>query len=143
MAPAPKFSPREQEEIILNAAIKCVEQTSLLDFTMSAIAKEAELSMGSIYKLVQCKEDIIFALAHRVYSHYSNIFEQVLALDLTTPEKIMAITLLNPKKIEPYSFSSHLESFAANELVINKASPLWTERMLAANERCEQVFLTA
>jgi len=140
MAPAPKFSPKEQEEIILDAAIKCIEESSLLDFTMSSVAKEAGLSMGSIYKLVQCKEDIIFALAHRVYCHSSIIFRQVLALDLTTPERIMAIMLLNPQKTELYSFSSHLESFAANELVINKASPMWTERMLASNEDCEQVF---
>lgn len=142
MAPAAKFSPKEQEEIILNAAIECIESTSLLDFTMSSVAKTAGLSMGSIYKHVQCKEDIIFALAHRVYSNLCNIFKQVLALELTTPEKIMAITLLNPKKTELYSFSSHLESFAANELVINKASQMWTERMLSSSGECEQVFYT-
>jgi hypothetical protein len=28
MAPAPRFSPKEQEEVILNAAIKCIEETS-------------------------------------------------------------------------------------------------------------------
>jgi hypothetical protein len=71
-----------------------------------------------------------------------NIFKQVLALELTTPEKIMAITLLNPQRVELYNFSSHLESFAANELVINKASQLWTERMLGSNEECEQIFYT-
>ena len=66
MAPAPKYSPQEQEEIILNAAAECISQTSVLDFTMSAVSKAAKLSMGSIYKHVQCKEDIIFAKGKKI-----------------------------------------------------------------------------
>lgn len=142
MVSVSKNSPKEQEVVILNAAIECIENSSLLDFTMSSIAKTAGLSMGSIYKHVQCKEDIIFALANRLYCHLCIVFKQVLVLDLTTPEKIIAITLLSPQKTELYSFSSHLESFAANELVIKKASQMWTERMLVASNECEQVFYT-
>ena len=36
MAPTPKHSPDEQEQIILNAAVTCIEQSSILDFTMVA-----------------------------------------------------------------------------------------------------------
>lgn len=140
MAPAPKYSPKEQEEIILNAAAECIEQSSLLDFTMSAISKAACLSMGSIYKHVQCKEDIIFALAMRMFKQQSNIFHQIMAMPLTTPEKIIAIALIDPVKTQVYSFDRHLEFHAANELVISKASAAWTERMLAANAECEQLF---
>ena len=140
MAPAPKYSPQEQEEIILNAAAECIEESSLLDFTMSSISKAACLSMGSIYKHVQCKEDIIFALATRVFRYHSQIFSQIMEMPLTTPEKIAAIALLNPEKIQVYPFDSHLESFAANELVITRASSLWTDRMIKANENCEQLF---
>ncbi|SFD50059.1 TetR/AcrR family transcriptional regulator [Pseudoalteromonas denitrificans] len=140
MAPAPKYSPQEQEEIILNAAAECISQTSVLDFTMSAVSKAAKLSMGSIYKHVQCKEDIIFALATRVFHFQSTIFKKILALPLTTPEKITAIALLNPSKTQVYSFDSHLESFAGNDLVISRASSLWTDRMIKANEDCDQVF---
>jgi len=140
MAPAPKYSPQEQEEIILNAAAECICETSLLDFTMSSVSRAAGLSMGSIYKHVQCKEDIIFALATRVFRYHSNIFKKIMAMPLTTPEKIAAIALLNPDKIQVYSFDRHLESSVANELVISRVSSLWTERMLKAHEDCEQVF---
>jgi len=141
MAPAPKFSPQEQEELILNAAAECIRETSLLDFTMSAVSKVACLSMGSIYKHVQCKEDIIFALASRCYAHHSNIFKQVLTMEeLTTPQKVIAISLLSPTKIQVYPFDSHLETFSANELVISRASALWTERMISASENCEATF---
>ncbi|MBE0365935.1 hypothetical protein PULV_b0644 [Pseudoalteromonas ulvae UL12] len=140
MAPAPKFSMQEQEDIILNAAANCIEKTSLLDFTMSAVAKEAAISMGSIYKHVQCKEDIIFALAIRVFKHYSMIFKEILELPLTTPERIMGITLLNPMKMQLYPFDTHLDAFVANELVVTKTSPLWTERMISAHQHCEEIF---
>ncbi|REL35837.1 TetR/AcrR family transcriptional regulator [Thalassotalea euphylliae] len=140
MAPAPKYSPQEQEELILNAAANCIAETSVLDFTMSAISKAAGLSMGSIYKHVQCKEDIIFALATRVFEHWSNLFEQVFELPLTTPEKIVAIGLFDPVKVQVYPFDTDLDGFAANEVVISRASPLWTERMLRKHERCEAIF---
>ena len=140
MAPAPKYSPQQQEEIILNAAVDCINESSLLDFTMSSISKAAGLSMGSIYKHVQCKEDIIFALATKVFRHHSNNFKKILQMPLTTPERIIAISLLSPEKIELFPFDSHLESFAANEVIIASASPLWTERMIKAHEECEKVF---
>ena len=61
MAPAPRFSPEEQEKLIICAAITTIVQSSLLDFSMSKIAKLAGLSMGSVYKFVQCKEDVLIA----------------------------------------------------------------------------------
>lgn len=140
MAPVAKYSMQEQEDIILDSAAKCIEKTSLLDFTMSAVSKEAGMSMGSIYKHVQCKEDIIFALAIRVYHHHSAIFKEILELALTTPERIIGITLLNPLKIQLYPFENHLDAFVANELVVTKTSPLWTERMISAHQHCEQIF---
>lgn len=140
MTPAPKHTPQEQEDMILNAAAECIEQSSLLDFTMSAVSKAACLSMGSIYKHVQSKEDIIFALATRVFNSHRVIFKRVLDMPLTTPEKIASLYLLNPKKIQMYSFDNHLESFMANELVITRASSLWTERMIKSQEECEKIF---
>lgn len=140
MAPAPKHSPQEQEDIILTAAAKCIEESSLLDFTMSSISKEANLSMGSIYKHMQCKEDIIFALATKVFQYHRSVFKQVLALPATTPEKAVGIALLNPTKIQVFPFDSHLESFAANELVISRVSSLWTKRMIDSCEACEKIF---
>ncbi|NQZ90791.1 MAG: TetR/AcrR family transcriptional regulator [Moritella sp.] len=140
MAPPPKYSSQEQENMILDAAAQCIEQTSLIDFTMSSVAKTAGMSMGSIYKHVQCKEDIIFALAIRVYHHQSSVFEQVIALPLTTPERLIGISLLNPLKIQVYSFDIHLDAFVTNELVVKRTSKLWRDRMIDAHKNCEQLF---
>jgi len=62
MPPAPKHSPQEQEDMILCAAAKCVQQTSLLDFTMSAIAKEAGVSNGTLFNNFATKQALFDAV---------------------------------------------------------------------------------
>lgn len=143
MAPAPKYSHKKQLEMILDAAAECIEASSVMDFTMAKVARIAGLSMGSVYKHVQSKEDIILALAHSTFVHISKIFTQVLALPITTPEKIIAISLIDPKKLQFFKFDNELLPYATNEGVISRASTTWTEKMIIANTTCEQSFKLA
>ncbi|WP_100643030.1 TetR/AcrR family transcriptional regulator [Alteromonas facilis] len=143
MAPAPKFSAEKQQEMILDAAIECIQETSVTDFPMAKIARMAGLSMGSIYKFFQCKEDIVLALANRSFKHISRVFSQVLDLPISTPEKFVAVCLISPKKLQLYPFAYELESYATNEAVIRKASPMWTNKVIEASESCEQSFKLA
>ncbi|WDT87557.1 TetR/AcrR family transcriptional regulator [Alteromonas sp. 009811495] len=140
MAPAPKFSVEEQQVKIVNAAIECILTSSVTSFTMANVASKAELSMGSVYKHFQCKEDIVMALAHQSFSHISTVFQRVFDLALTTPEKVIAICLLSPEKMQCFPFANELESFATNDAVIQKASAQWTQKMIDAGARCEQTF---
>ena len=140
MAPAPKFTPQQQQEMILDAAAQCINDTSVTDFTMAKIAKTAGLSMGSVYKFVQSKEDILLALSHRCFSHVSSVFRQVLSLPLTTPERILAISLISPKPLQHYAFDYELQSYATNEAVMRRASSQWTNKMIEANSLCEAAF---
>jgi len=140
MAPAPKHSPEKQQELILDAAIEAIQDTSITDFTMAKIARTAGLSMGSIYKFVQSKEDIILALACQSFDHFSDAFEKVLNLPLTMPEKILAISLISSKKVQLFEFDYELQSYATNEAVIRRASPMWTAKVIEGVERCEKRF---
>lgn len=140
MAPAPKYSAEKQQEMILDAAIECIQETSVTDFPMAKIARMAGLSMGSIYKFFQCKEDIVLALAHRSFEHISAVFAQVLALPIGTPEKFVAVSLISPRKLQLFPFAYELESYATNEAVIRKASPMWTNKVIEASQHCEQAF---
>ncbi|MCV6623289.1 MAG: TetR/AcrR family transcriptional regulator [Cellvibrionaceae bacterium] len=140
MPPAPKHSPQEQEDMILCAAAKCVQQTSLLDFTMSAIAKEAGVSIGTLYKHVQSKEDVLVALGTRMSRHLHDTFAQTLSLDLSTPEKIIALGLLDPHKTQCYDFDSHLDALVNCEAILRRASPRWLENMSQSIEACGALF---
>ncbi|PKI17803.1 TetR/AcrR family transcriptional regulator [Colwellia sp. 12G3] len=140
MAPAPRFSAEEQERLIICAAIKAIEESSLLDFSMSAIAKLAGLSMGSVYKFVQCKEDVLIALATRMYKGRQSVFKKVLALPLTTPERIIATSLLDFSKVHMYTFDNQLESIVNTEAMMKRCSDRWLTQMRACGEQCQTMF---
>lgn len=140
MAPAPKFSLEEQEKLILFAAVTAIEKSTLLDFSMSSIAKLAGLSMGSVYKFVQCKEDLLIALATKMYQEKQRVFSQVLALPLTTPERIIGLSLLDFSKVQMYSFDDQLESIVNTNSIMKRSSPRWLDYMINCSKDCEESF---
>jgi len=142
MAPAPRFSAQEQEKLVLCAAITTIEQSSLLDFSMSKIAKLAGLSMGSVYKFVQCKEDVLIALATSMYQERQRVFKQVLSLPLTTPERIIANSLLDFSKVQMYEFDDQLESLVNTRAIMKRCSPRWLDQMISCGKVCEGMFQT-
>jgi len=140
MAPASKYSFEEEHERIINASIECINDTSVTRFTMAKVASKASLSMGSVYKHFQCKEDIVMALATRSFSHISSVFARIFNLPISTPEKIIAVCLLSPEKLQCFPFANELESYATNDAVIHKASEPWTQKMIEAGSHCEDTF---
>lgn len=140
MAPAPKFSPEEQEKLILFAAVTAIEKSTLLDFSMSSIAKLAGLSMGSVYKFVQCKEDLLIALATKMYQEKQKVFSQVLSLPMTTPERIIALSLLDFSKVQMYSFDDQLESIVNIGSIMKRSSQRWLDYMISCSKVCEDSF---
>jgi len=138
MAPAPKHSHADQQSMILTAAANCIEQTSLLDFTMAAISKEAGLSMGSIYKHIQSKEDVLVALATQSYQHLVAVFKRVMALPLPYVHRLLGIQLLGNDVISLYSFGSHLEMLVSSAAVRQRASHHWLEQVTRADIACEE-----
>lgn len=140
MAPAPRFNCKEQEDLIICAAIKAIEESSLLDFSMSAVAKLSGLSMGSVYKFVQCKEDVLIALATRMYQERQRVFKKVLVLPLTTPERIIATSLLGFNKVQMYSFDQELESIVNTKAMMKRCSESWLVQMTSCCLRCKTIF---
>ncbi|MCP4326219.1 MAG: TetR/AcrR family transcriptional regulator [Psychromonas sp.] len=140
MAPAPKISPEQQEKLIIIAAVTAIEETSVLDFSMSSIAKQAGISMGSVYKFVQSKEDVLIALATRMYQERQKIFKQALSLPLTTPERIIAISLLDHSKVRMYSFDDQLENIVNTRAIMKRCSRRWLDQMITCSQTCSAIF---
>lgn len=138
MAPAPKHSHADQQEMILTAATNCIEQTSLLDFTMASISKEAGLSMGTIYKHIQSKEDVLVALATQSFQHLAQVFQRVMSLPLPYVHRLLGIQLLGYDVISLYSFGSNLEMLVSSAAVRQRASASWLEQMTRADIACEE-----
>lgn len=139
MQPAPSIY-QEQENLILQAAATCIEASSLLDFTMAAISHEAGLSMGSIYKHIQSKEDVLVALGYRSHLHFEKLARAVLALPLPIAARIVAVQLVDRKHTSPYGFGPQLITLLGNEAILRRASPNWLEKFLARDAAIEDLF---
>lgn len=138
MAPAPRFSPEEHEQRIVEAAIAVISESSLMGFKMSDIAKHAGISMGSVYKHVQTKEDVLLALATAHFLRLNQNFNAIDQLDLTTPERYMAFNLMDKNKACLFPFASHLEMLITNDAVLDCGSELWKQKLYAADNHVEQ-----
>lgn len=139
MCPAPRFSFAEQEQLIIESSAVVIQESSLLDFKMSAIAKQAGISMGSVYKHVQSKEDVLMALATHLFEHMQKIFGQILKLPLTTPQICIAINLTDPDKVNRFSFDRDLESLIVSDPVLARCSPGWKTRMLNSSKQIDDM----
>lgn len=126
--PAPKHTIEEQEKLILDAAAQCILDSSLIDFKMSAIAKEAGLSMGSVYKHIQSKEDVLVALSVRVDRQAYAIIREILQLPYSLPSKIVAINLVSQEAMYTYDFSYQMLSMLNSKDLLAKASQNWLSK---------------
>lgn len=129
MAPAPKACPVEQEDKVLCAAAACINEASLMEFTMSAIAKRAGMSMGSIYKHIHSKEDVLLALATKTQQRLKECFSDIYAQPITAPEHLIGLSLIDFNKVDPFPFSRHLEMLVSNHVILERASPIWRKRL--------------
>jgi AcrR family transcriptional regulator len=140
MSPAPRLSPADEQEIVLDAAIRCIEESSLLGFTMSAIAKRANLSIGSLYKHVQSKEDLLVALATRLSRHTHTLFSNILTAELSSPQRIIALNLLAPDKTQLFNFDGHLNTLVCSEAILGRASNQWLSQLREAADNLDLLF---
>ncbi len=140
MPPAPKHCPEQQLCKILSAAAECIEESSLLDFTMSGIAKKAGMSMGSIYKHVHTKEDVLMALAQHGLDCLRQAFATIFNSPLSISEQLIALSLIDYSKVDPYPFTRHLEMLISNSALISRTSPQWQQKTGTSGCGIEEVM---
>lgn len=131
---------QEQENHILQTAAECIEQSSLLDFTMAAISNKAGLSMGSIYKHIQRKEDVLVALGYRAQMHFEQLVHRIMELPLPYSARVIALQLVESQHLYPYSFGAQLITLLGNEAILRRASPGWLEKYIARDIAVERLF---
>mgnify|MGYP000123481864 CR=1 FL=1 len=141
--PPSRFTPQEEENLVLKAAAECIEAKSLIAFTMSDISKASGLSMGSVYKHVQSKEDVLVALVAKSMKHMHAVFEEFFAKDLSAPEQMIGSVLWTPDKLYLHPFGVHMEMMVHNDAVLAKASPRWLDTIARIDLSMEALFVKA
>jgi len=126
--------------LILNAAAASIEESSLLDFKMSDVSRRASMSMGSVYKHVQTKEDVLVALAAKNLEWANQVFRDTLNLPLSTPQRLVAVHMLNPAALYLYPFGVHLNMLVPNEAILARASEKWINKLVLCGKIATEIF---
>ena len=140
MAPAARFTHDEEESLVLKASSKCVSESSLLDFKMSSIAKHAGVSIGSVYKHVRSKEDVLVALASCEAKTMLTVITTVMTSAASSPERLIAALLIDPFKVQTRSYALHLEMLISNQDILRKASKTWLDKLAEVEHNIQTVF---
>ena len=138
--PAPKYPFAEEEQLILNATAKSILETSLIDFKMSSIAKNAGISMGSVYKHIQSKEDVLVALAVQITQQSFDVITDVLALPYPLSSKIVALNLVSHESMYIYPFGYQLFTMLNSLNLLNKASQAWIDKLAKVSTQIHDGF---
>ncbi|MCP4136094.1 MAG: TetR/AcrR family transcriptional regulator [bacterium] len=78
----------ERKELVLKSAQQVLIRKGFLATTMNDIAREAELSVGSLYLYFKNKEDIFSELYSRVISHLLNIIKNAAERGASSRERL-------------------------------------------------------
>ncbi|MGF1909965.1 TetR/AcrR family transcriptional regulator [Vibrio kasasachensis] len=138
--PAPKYSFADEEQLILNATANSIFETSLIDFKMSSIAKNAGISMGSVYKHIQSKEDVLVALAVQITQQSLNVITDVLKLPYPLSSKIVALNLVSHESMYIYPFGYQLFTMLNSLNLLNKASQTWIDKLAKVSAQIHDCF---
>lgn len=141
--PLPKYSFDEERKRIIDAAHKCVAEASMTDFSMSDVARTAGISVGSLYKHVHSKEDVLVLLALKMTDGIAEMTEKLVSLDLPLNQRLIAFTLLTPAKVYGFDDGIHLEMLIASEAILRKASTERVGQLVQLDARMETQVRTA
>lgn len=108
---------------------------------MSGIAKKAGMSMGSIYKHVHTKEDVLMALAQHGFDCLTRAFANIFKTPLSISEQLIALSLIDYSKVDPYPFSRHLEMLISNNALLSRTSPQWQQKTGTSGCGIEDVMM--
>ena len=90
----PRQQKRQQREAdILTATIDLLEERSIIDLSMSDIAKAADCSMGTIYSHFSRKEDLLLGCAHAFYQMRRPLTNHIQRMLLPPLEKMILLNL--------------------------------------------------
>jgi hypothetical protein len=96
--------------------------------------------MGSIYKHIQSKEDVLLALGYYSRVHFQTMAGKVMAMPLPIAARLVGVQLVDAEHASPWSFGAELTSLLANEAILRRASPGWLDKYIAADIALDEFF---
>ena len=116
-----------RDKLILENARMIVKKDGIIEFKMSEIAKASKISIGTLYIHFISKEDVLLALACQNIIEVKAFFQEIVKLECSNKEKLLAFTFTSHIRRSKESYISELEQLVTNTSIRNRASKYKTQ----------------
>lgn len=96
--------------------------------------------MGSVYKHIQSKEDVLVALAVQMTHQTLTVISDILKLPYSLSSKIVALNLASEESMYIYPFGYRLFTMLNSLNLLNKASQGWVDKLATVSLQIHDCF---
>lgn len=121
----------QREQLFLDKAAELIAKDGILQLQMAPLAKACDYATGTLYQHFTSKEDLLVALVGRNSCHQLRFFQGIVALDISSREKMLALCLAEEMNQQYYPSHAGLEQYVFTEVVWQNASPARRQAILA------------
>jgi AcrR family transcriptional regulator len=133
---SPKVNREEREQVIVQAARKLISNEGFVHFKMSELAREADMSVGTLYSHFPSKEDLLLGIHLHNLSLKQTMFKDIFSKASWSPlQRLIAMTLADWDLDRKMKELSEIDALAMFPSIWKKASPGITGR-LEESSRC-------
>ncbi|WP_345334727.1 TetR/AcrR family transcriptional regulator [Ferrimonas pelagia] len=108
---------------LLQAAKRVIVQQGVIGFRFCDVAKESQVSMGSLYSHFSCKESLLVSLYIERVMRLIEVRRQIAQCQLSPYEKLIAVNLLSVMASLHHQKADGLNFLLANPSVWEQAEP--------------------
>jgi len=120
-----------REQLFLDKAAELIATDGILQLQMAPLAKACDYATGTLYQHFCSKEDLLVALAGRNSCHQLRFFQGIVALQINSREKMVAICVAENMNQQYNPSHARLEQYAFTEAVWQNASVTRRHAILA------------
>lgn len=120
-----------REQLFLDKAAELIAKEGILQLQMAPLAKACDYATGTLYQHFSSKEDLLVALVGRNSCHQLRFFQGIVALEINSREKMLALSVAAKMNQQHYPSHAGLEQYAFTEAVWQNASATRRQAILA------------
>ncbi|WP_417347644.1 TetR/AcrR family transcriptional regulator [Ferrimonas sp.] len=113
---------------IAKAAMRLIREQGYLQFSMNELAKEVEVTAGTLYRTFASKDDLLVYLFSSVIETLAESMYKFGRMDLSTKEKIVCCHCYQFYLRQFYPDSASLDLIGTNKAIFNQARPETREK---------------
>ncbi|KKO45611.1 TetR family transcriptional regulator [Arsukibacterium ikkense] len=124
----------EREQLFLDTAEQMIASDGIIQLQMAKLAKACDYATGTLYQHFTSREDLLVALAARHSAQHLQMFQQIIALPVSSRDKMFAISVAERDFRKHNPTHAKLSQYIFTEAVWENASACRREQVLQCGQ---------